>query len=85
MSEYRLPSGLASVTNDCSGGYSLELSLPNKAKDRNLALHEAMEELLMHQERIAELERNLEIAERHLHDEHFDYYVDETSSNSEKL
>ncbi len=27
--------------------------------------------------RIAELERELEIAEKHLHDEHFEWYVDE--------
>ena len=44
---YTLPSGLASITDDVSGGYKLEITTPGKAKDRNKALLEALEQLLI--------------------------------------
>ena len=44
---YTLPSGLASVTDEVSGGYKLEITTPGKAKDRNNALREALEQLLI--------------------------------------
>lgn len=44
---YTLPSGLASITDNVSGGASLEITTPGKAKDRNKALLEALEQLLI--------------------------------------
>jgi len=44
---YTLPSGLASITDEVSGGASLEITTPGKAKDRNKALLEALEQLLI--------------------------------------
>lgn len=44
---YTLPSGLASITDDVSGGYNLEITTPGKANDRNKALLEALEQLLI--------------------------------------
>ena len=46
MTTYKLPSGLASATDEVSGGYSFEITVPGKAKERNAALDEAMSELL---------------------------------------
>jgi len=56
MSKYTLPSGLASATDDCSGGYSTEITYPNNAKDRNKALRESLGELLKLQQANAKLE-----------------------------
>ena len=44
---YTLPSGHASITDEVSGGASLEITTPGKAKDRNKALLEALEQLLI--------------------------------------
>ena len=53
---YTLPSKLASITDECSGGFTNEITTPAKARDRNSALIEALEQLLIAHKRINELE-----------------------------
>jgi len=57
--EYNLPSGLAGCEyyNEFTG--ASEVRIPGKARDRNRALREALEQLHKAQRRIAELERKL--------------------------
>ena len=59
VSKYILPSGLAAVTDECSGGFSLETILPNKAKDRNKALREALKECFGMSKQINELNNRI--------------------------
>ena len=63
MATYKLPSRLASITNEVSGGWSLEITLPPLAKHRNSALKEALGELLKQQTLIAELETKIREAQ----------------------
>lgn len=59
--EYKLPSGEAAITDECSGGYSFTMSVPLKAKDRNKALHECLQELLTQQKEILSLRQEVEV------------------------
>lgn len=59
MTTYTSSTGKSSITDRVSGGYSCEMTIPNKASDRNKEFQVLLIDCLVMRKRIAELEKEL--------------------------